>query len=139
MDKEPKKIADGSKKVMFKFADGFKEIQVGQQALIFHHKTESIVKIKKIGRTLITLDTPREMQFYIETGFYKSDYSNGVYLYSSEEAYRDQCQRRETIGFIYSNVSYTSSALVHLNNDELAEIKEILQRGIDRRTVGVAK
>lgn len=85
------------KKVMFKFGDGFKEVKVGTEVYWVNSDFRSGLPhplfITKVGRKLITVNRDMngnswgESQFYLETGYLKTQYSGGGRLYSSKEAY----------------------------------------------------
>lgn len=76
------------KTVMFNFADGPKEIKVGDTLYYPSQRSRIgiVYEIVKIGRDLITCDDSRGTKFYIQTGRSKSKYSGGQ-AYSSEESY----------------------------------------------------
>lgn len=123
------------KKVMFKFGDGLKEIKVGDQVYWISGERRNggprDLFITRIGRKLIDVDHSMDRQYgnpdqyYLETGYLKSDYSSGGRLYSSKEAYERSVKEREVILDVQSRCGGNYTPI--LTYEQAIKIKAILE------------
>jgi hypothetical protein len=105
------------KKMMFKFGDGLREINVGDKVYVVGNDRRNgpprEMYIRRIGRKFMELGYDMNPsrncdEWYLETGRLKSQYLGGT-VYSSQETYERVIKEREVILAVQSRCggSYT--------------------------------
>jgi len=109
-------------KVIFNFADGPKEIKVGDTFIAVHpndsRRGVSKFKVDKIGITLITAGREK---FYIATGRRQTEYT-AEEAYSSEEAYQIIRKQDSFIRKVRNHFDYRSK----ITYEQAVKIAEII-------------
>lgn len=115
-----------AKSVKFKFRDCVKEVSVGDKVLMVNcnrRRSPEILRIKKIGRTLIHLD--HGIAFYFD-GSERSDFGHNT-LYSGQQGLDDEIEKRNLCRKIECHFKYLGGDGYKLSLEKLREILAIIE------------
>lgn len=116
-----------AKTKIMNFQDGPKEVHVGMKCFSTngqsgqYHKREHHYEVESIGNKLVTMKGGDK--FYLETGRKQTEYSWGI-LYSSKEAYQEECRRSQVIEKVCDAFDFRQRHKI--TYDQAIKIAEIL-------------